>query len=128
MDREGIDEFQATGTISWISYCLALKAEPYILRIVTPNLSKRSQRRKGSSKKLADATYLPNCIGCAVSFLPLLARTIPKLRLRSVRRSAPLNNGNRFHSRNALKQPTRNTADKKRVQRQDTDCEFRFAR
>ena len=39
--EEGIDEARATGSISWMSYFLALKAQPCTLRIVPPRLSGR---------------------------------------------------------------------------------------
>ncbi len=82
--EEGIDEVQAAGSISWMSYFLALKAQALYL---ANRASEALRRRKHSSKVLVDATYLLNSIGFAVYFLRLWVRTIPKLRVRSAKPS-----------------------------------------
>ena len=82
--EEGIDEVQATGSISWMSYFLALKAQALYL---ANRASEALRRRKHSSKVLVDATYLLNSIGFAVYFLRLWVRTIPKVRVRSAKPS-----------------------------------------
>jgi hypothetical protein len=82
--EEGIDEVQAAGSISWMSYFLALKAQALYL---ANRASEALRRRKHSSKVLVDATYLLNSIGFAVYFLRLWVRMIPKLRVRSAKPS-----------------------------------------
>ena len=64
---------------------------------------------------------MPNCTDFAVYFSRLWVLTRPKLRLRSPQPSAP------HGSRNALKEPTQNTAAKKRVRQEDVDSDYLFA-
>jgi hypothetical protein len=64
---------------------------------------------------------VPNCTDFAVCFSRLWVLTRPKLRLRSPQPSAP------HGSRNALKEPTQNTAAKKRVRQEDVDSDYLFA-
>jgi hypothetical protein len=50
-----------------------------------------------------------------------------KLRLRSVKPSAQLSGGNRFHLSNARKQATQNTAGKRRARQEDVDSDYLLA-
>ena len=93
--EEGIDEVQATGSISWMSYFLALKAQALYLADRASEALQAITEAEAFVEILVDATYLLNCIGFAVCFLRLLVRTIPKLRLRSAQRSAPQRNRSR---------------------------------
>src|SRR5271157_864650 len=67
-----------------------------------------------------------NCTGSAACFSRLLVPMRPKLRLPSVRPSAPQRSRSRFHWRYAQKRATQYTAAKKRARQEvvDSDCRF----
>src|SRR6266436_4222120 len=83
-------------------------------------------RRKRWSKDPKGGGGAPNCTGFAVYFSQLLVRTRPKLRLHSAKPSAPQSSRSRIHWRNGLKQPTQNTAAKKRARWERTGSHYLF--
>src|SRR5271165_194174 len=72
------------------------------------------------------ACGVPNNAGSAVCFSRLLVLTRRKLRLRSARPSEPQTSRSPLHWRNARKQPTRNTADKRRAVQANVDSDYLF--
>jgi hypothetical protein len=80
--------------------------------------------------KFAEAMeFCPVCMlrkGFAVCFSRLWVLRRPKLRLHFARPSTTHGSKSRSHWGNALKEPTQNIADKKRVRQEDVDSDYLF--
>src|ERR1700751_2658205 len=77
---------------------------------------------------MLSAIGLPNCTGSAGCFSRLWVLTRRKLRPRSVQPSERQRSRNRFRWRNVRKQPTQNTAAKKRQPQEARGSDYLFGR
>ena len=111
--EDGIEDYRATGSILWLPFFLALKAEALHLADRTSEaleaikeaeaLVERSEERWWSCR----TAPAPRCVS------PAWVLTRAKLRLRSAKPSESQRSRSRFRLKNARKQPTQNTAAKK---------------
>ena len=94
--EEGIGDYRARGSMLFLPFFLALKAESFSLRIIPPKRLWQYGRRKHSPKGLTSVGGVPNCTGCAVYFSWLRVPMRPKLRPRSAKPSKSQRSRSRF--------------------------------
>jgi hypothetical protein len=125
--EEGIEDYRALGSTLGLPCFLALKAEALFAANRNSEALEAIEEAQAVPKSVKYFAGAPNCTGSArcSSRLWMLMRL--KLTIRSAQPLKPQSNKNRFRWKTRGKEPTRNTADKKRVRQEDVDSDYLFA-
>ena len=113
--EDGIEHWRAAGSMWAVPYYLALKAEALHLAERTSDALEAIREAEALVEKSEERWWSAELHRLRGVFLTALVPTRLKLMERFVKPSAPQRSRSRFHWRHAQKQPTRNTAAKKRV-------------
>jgi hypothetical protein len=121
VDRAGIRDFRATGSVLVLPYFLTLKAEALHLADRTSEALEAINEAEGLVERFEQRYCYAELHRLRGVFVAALGAEETQLRLRSAKPSESQRSGSGFRWRNAPRQPTQNTFAKKLMRQEDVD-------